>query len=97
MKLRIDKLRNFSSELDLVVSFLTLLIFTTFQRNTDERKRVLMEIGKFIEWSNADIKSLQFEAKKAPKAKEVELIGKIVFCIDNVRCRDAELAEGDYE
>jgi hypothetical protein len=37
-----------------------------------------MEIGKFIEWSNADIKSLQFEAKKAPKAKEVELIGKVV-------------------
>ena len=34
-----------------------------------------MEISKFIEWSNADIKSLQFEAKKAPKAKEVELMG----------------------
>ena len=55
-----------------------------------------MEIGKFIEWSNADIKSLQFEAKKAPKAKEVELIGKVV-CFDNVWCRDAELAEGDHE
>ena len=36
-----------------------------------------MEIAKFIDWSNADIKSLQFEAKKAPKQKEVELIGKL--------------------
>ncbi len=38
---------------------------------------MLMEIARFIDWSNADIKSLQFEAKKAPKQKEVELIGKL--------------------
>ena len=36
-----------------------------------------MEIGRFIEWSHADIKSLQFETKKAPKQKEVEMTGKI--------------------
>ena len=40
-----------------------------------------MEIAKFIDWSNADIKSLQFEAKKAPKQKEVELIGKLVLIL----------------
>ena len=40
---------------------------------------MLMEIARFIDWSNADIKSLQFEAKKAPKQKEVELIGKLVL------------------
>ena len=40
---------------------------------------MLMEIARFIDWSNADIKSLQFEAKKAPKQKEVELIGKLIF------------------
>jgi hypothetical protein len=37
------------------------------QKNTEERKRLLLEIAKFIDWSNADIKTLQFEAKKAPK------------------------------
>ena len=37
---------------------------------------MLQEIAKVIEWSNSDIKSLQYEAKKAPKQKEVELLGK---------------------
>jgi hypothetical protein len=37
-----------------------------------------MEISRFIDWSHADIKSLQFEAKKAPKQKEVELSGKVM-------------------
>lgn len=36
---------------------------------------MLQEIAKVIEWSNSDIKSLQYEAKKAPKQKEVELLG----------------------
>ena len=36
-------------------------------------------MSKVIEWANADIKSLQYEAKKAPKQKEVELLGKLMI------------------
>lgn len=49
---------------------------------------MLQEISKVIEWANADIKSLQFEAKKTPKQKEVELLGKA--CMRN-DCGDLEM------
>ena len=39
---------------------------------------MLQEVGKMIEWANGDIKNLQYEAKKAPKQKEVELLGKSI-------------------
>ena len=38
---------------------------------------MLEQVRKDIERANADIKNLQYEAKKAPKQKEVELLGKI--------------------
>ena len=61
------------------------------QRDTHERKRMLQEIAKVIEWSNSDIKSLQYEAKKAPKQKEVELLGKSLLIETYIR--ETESAE----
>lgn len=53
----------------------------------------VVEISKVVEWANSDIKTLQYEAKKTPKQKEVELLGKNHFYYDLLSffvCRDAE-------
>ena len=92
LKLRIGKLRQSSIELDQVVStFADSLLY--FKRDTHERKRMLQEIAKVIEWSNSDIKRLQYEAKKAPKQKEVELLGNYCGLSFRLCYREAEPTE----
>ena len=42
---------------------------------------MIEQIGKDIERANADIKNLQYELKKVPKQKEIELLGMITNSI----------------
>lgn len=46
------------------------------QRNAGEKRVTLEAIMRDIERANGDIKNMQYELKRVPKAKEIELSGK---------------------
>eukprot|EP00347_Sterkiella_histriomuscorum_P019409 403341733 len=64
LTLRIQKLRNQFDQLDLV-------------KETHDRKKTLEGIIRDIQRANSDIKNMQYEIKRVPKMKEVELNEKL--------------------